>query len=215
MEKPTIKDYIVNLFAPEDDILREIQAETDQYDLPDISVQAHEGRLLQWLTLLVGARKIVEIGALAGYSSVWLARALPDNGLLWTIEKSAKHARVARESFERAGLGDRVRVLQGNARDVLKKLGSQEGPFDFVFIDADKAGYVDYLAWAVEHLRDGGLVAGHNALRGGRIVAPETENDHAIHAFNRAMVDTPRLESMLIPIGDGLTVGMKRNRDAP
>ncbi|NDJ62857.1 MAG: O-methyltransferase [Chloroflexi bacterium] len=201
--------YINDLFAPEDDALRWIQAETARQELPKISIRPHEGRLLQFLVCAVGARTAVELGTLAGYSGTWIARALPPDGRLYTLELSEKHAAVARASFARAGVAERVTVLVGPALDSLAQL-SPDGPVDFIFIDADKAAYGDYLAWAVAHLRPGGIIAAHNALRGGRIVAPENADDHTMIAFNQALADDPRLDSLIIGVGDGMAVARKR-----
>ena len=206
-----INDYINDLFAPEDDALRWIRAELVRQEMPMIHIQPYEGRLLQMLMLSCGTRKAVEIGTLAGYSAVWMARALPsENGSkLYTLEKSAKHAAVSRESFAHAGVSERIELLEGDALISLKKLSAQ-APFDFVFIDADKAGYPAYLDWAVKNLRAGGIVAAHNALRHGRILNPESADDSAVHAFNAALAQHPKLESYIMPIGDGMAVGVKR-----
>lgn len=204
-----LDQYVTNLFAAEDEVFRWIQAEADRHELPRISLKPHEGRLLQVLALAVGAKKAVEIGTLAGYSGTWLARALPADGKLYTLEKSSKHAQVARASFVRAGVADKVEVLEGDALHSLKKI-SAHSPFDLVFIDADKAGYPHYLAWAVENLRPGGIVAAHNAFRGGSIVNPQTEDDHGMDSFNRALAQHEHLESTIIAIGDGMAVGIKK-----
>lgn len=155
------------------------------------------------------ARRVVEIGTLAGYSGTWMARALPDDGKLYTVEKSAKHADVARRSFEHAGLEDKVEVHQGEALAILDNLSSK-GPFDLVFIDADKTGYPDYLRWAVANLRSGGVVAAHNAYRSGRIFEPETDDDRGMAAFNEALAAHPELDGIIIPMGDGMAVGVKQ-----
>lgn len=201
--------YVTELFSPEDEALRWLQAEADRQGLPSISVQPFEGRLLQFLLRSVNARKVVEIGALAGYSGVWIARALPPDGKLITLEKSSKHAAVARASYARAGVSDRVELREGDAHMLLEKL-SAEGPFDFVFIDADKASYGHYLAWTVDNLRTGGMVAAHNALRNGRVLAPESDDDRLMDAFNRALAADARLDSFIIGVGDGMAVGIKR-----
>jgi caffeoyl-CoA O-methyltransferase len=204
-----LEQYVTDLFAPEDDVLKWIRAEAERNELPTIHVQPADGRLLQILMLAIGARLVVEVGTLAGYSGVWIARALPPDGKLYTLEKSSKHAQIARASFERAGLGKKVEVRDGAALDWLQKLAAQ-GPFDFVFIDADKSGYAAYLDWAVENLRLGGIVTAHNAFRNGRVLAPENDDDRAMQAFNKALASNPRLESTILAIGDGMAVGIKK-----
>lgn len=207
--RANLNQYITDLFAPEDDVLMWIQAEAARSELPAISVQAHEGRLLQLLVHAIGARKIVEIGTLAGYSGVWLARALPPGGKLYTLEKSSKHAAIARNNFTRAKVDDRVELLEGAALDSLVKLNSQ-APFDLVFIDADKSSYLMYLAWSIDHLRPGGMIAAHNALRAGNIITPQNDDDHTMRAFNEALAADPRLHSTILAVGDGMAVGIKK-----
>lgn len=202
-----IADYIHNLFGAEDDALRAARLAPGQNGMPSISVRPEEGRLLHLLARMIGARKIVEIGVLAGYSGIWLARALPAGGRLYAVECEPKHIRVARESFRRAGVLDRVDLREGEAHAVLTAL-SAEGPFDFCFIDADKESYPVYLDWALANVRPGGVIAAHNALRGGRVVAPESDTDHLIRRFNQRMAEEPRLLSTLVPMGDGLAVGL-------
>jgi caffeoyl-CoA O-methyltransferase len=201
--------YVNDLFAPEDDVLQWIQAEAARQQMPAISVRPFEGRLLQFLIYASQARRVVEIGTLAGYSGTWMARALPTDGRLYTLEKSSKHAAVARASFARAGLSDRVELLEGDAQGHLRQLTAR-GPFDLVFIDADKGGYPGYLDWAVDNLRPGGMVVAHNAFRSGKILAPEDADDRAMGAFNAALAGHPRLEGMILAIGDGLAVGVKK-----
>lgn len=207
-----LHQYVNDLFAPEDAVLRAIQEDATRNELPTISVQPHEGRLLQFLVFITGAKKIVEIGTLAGYSGTWLGRALPADGKLFTLEKSSKHAQVARNSFQQAELDGKVELLEGDALTSLEKLRSK-GPFDLVFIDANKESYPEYLTWAVDNLRIGGLVAAHNAFRNGNIVSPQSKDDHAMHAFNQALAADPRLESTILAVGDGMAVGIKRKSD--
>jgi caffeoyl-CoA O-methyltransferase len=176
--------------------------------MPQISLAPQEGRLLQFLVKAAGAHKIVEIGTLAGYSGTWLARALPADGKLYTLEVSSKHAAVARANFERAGLSQRVELLEGPALESLKKI-TAHGPFDLVFIDADKGTYPQYLEWAIENLRVGGIVTAHNAFRGGRVIAPASDDDREMHNFNRALAVNPRLFSTIFAIGDGMAAGVK------
>jgi caffeoyl-CoA O-methyltransferase len=209
LTRAKLDDYVSELYVNEDEVLKGIQAEAERQQMPAISVRPFEGRLLQFLVYSTNAKKVIEIGALAGYSGTWIARALPADGRLYTLEKSSKHAAVAHASFERAGVSGKVELLEGDAQDSLKKLASK-GPFDLIFIDADKPGYPAYLAWSVENLRPGGMVAAHNAFRNGRVIAPESDDDRAMGAFNRALAAEPRLESFILAIGDGMAVGVKK-----
>lgn len=208
-DSQALDQYINNLFAQEDAALRHIKEETERHEMPTIHVQPHEGRLLQLLVYLTGARQVVEIGTLAGYSATWIARALPDDGKLYTLEKSGKHAQVARGSLENAGLNGKVELLEGDARASLEKLRGK-GPFDMVFIDADKASYTHYLDWAIDNLRVGGLVAAHNAWWSGRVLNPESDDDHAMHNFNKALADHPQLQATILAVGDGMALAVKR-----
>lgn len=201
--------YVTDLFAAEDTVLESIQAETLRHEMPQISLAPQEGRLLQFLLRAVGARKAVEIGTLAGYSGTWLARALPEDGKLYTLEVNPKHAAVARSNFERAGLNGRIELIEGPALESLNRI-EPHGPFDFVFIDANKDGYPDYLGWAVQNLRQGGIVAAHNALRGGRVAAPRSEDDLGMHNFNRMLAAESQLFSTILSVGDGMAVGIKQ-----
>jgi len=212
MTRARLDEYVDALFVQEDDALKAIQDAATQHQLPAISVRAFEGRLLQMLVHMVGAKKVIEIGALAGYSGVWLARALPADGKLYTLEYSSKHAAVSRASFEQAGVHDRIELIEGRAVDSLAKL-VDKGPFDLVFIDADKGSYPAYLQWAVENLRPGGLVAAHNAFRSGKVINQQSDEDRAMDAFNRAMAAESRLESFILAIGDGMAVGVKKASD--
>ncbi len=202
--------YIGELFAQSDDILDHIEQETIRNDLPQISIALHDGYLLQWLMRLVGVKTVVEIGTLGGYSGTWISRALPDDGKLYSLELEPKHAEVARANFERAGVNHKIEIVLGPALQSLTKL-TRRGPFDMVFIDADKESYPAYLDWAVANLRDGGMVAAHNAYRNGRIFEQEEEGDRIMAEFNQQLADHPQLDSMIIPIGDGMAVGIKRS----
>lgn len=201
--------YVAETFVHEDEVLQWIQAEATRNELPAISIRGFEGRLLQMLVYISGAKQIVEIGTLAGYSAVWLARALPLNGKLYTLEKSSKHAAVARATFERAGLNRKVELLEGDALTSLAQLAPRN-PFDMVFIDADRPHYQDYLKWAAENLRPGGMVAAHNAFRSGRVLAPENDDDRFVVDFNAALAKDSRFEAFVFAIGDGLAVGVRK-----
>ncbi len=207
--RSTYDKYIGKLFAPEDDVLIWIKEQINQSDMPPISVKSHDGYLLSWLMKLIAAKSVVEIGTLGGYSGTWIARALPDDGKLYTLELEEKHAQVAQAAFDKAGVSDKVEILLGNAHETIKQLSGQH-PFDFVFIDAEKGGYLDYLNWAIENLRSGGIVTAHNVYRNGRVMNPTSDDDKALAAFNQAIANHPQLESLIIPLGDGMAAGMKK-----
>lgn len=206
-----LHNYIVENFAQEDDLLRQLPAEAEQRGVPLIHISPEQGRFLQVLMKAAGAKRVIEIGSLFGYSTIWLARALPEDGRLLALEAHPLHAQLTRENVARAGLSSKVEVREGNALDLLSVLDPGE-PFDFVFIDADKPGYVAYLEHALRLLRPGGIIVGDNASAGGNVwkvdAMPDDEYIRAIHAFNHRMANDPRLISILAPISDGMCVGV-------
>ena len=197
-----IEQRLTQLFAPEDDGLRgALQAARDN-DMPKIQISPLQGRLLQLLATACGARKILEIGALAGYSGIWLARALPPDGRLISLEVSEKHAAVARASLERAGLGDRAEVRVGPGAEQLPKL-VDEAPFDFFFIDADKPGYPTYLDWALKLSRPGSIIVADNCIRGGTPLRDNSEGEsRALGDYDQRVASDPRLLSVAFPMDD-------------
>lgn len=205
---PRLSQYVDDLFAREDEILQFVRQEAAAHGLPQINLGSREAKLLQLLVMLCGAGRAVEIGTLAGYSGICIARALPEHGRLITIEVSSVHAALARAHFEYAGLADKVTVLQGAGQQVLPKLIA-DGPYDLLFIDADKSSYPDYLDWGAENLRVGGALVADNAFWNGSILAPNSEDDHAMVAFNRALAAHPQFESTIIEVGDGIALGVK------
>src|SRR5215467_12436993 len=152
------------LFAPEDEALRSAVEAISAHNMPQIAISPLRGRMLQILALACGARKILEIGSLAGYSGIWLARSLPPTGKLISLEISPEHAQVARASLEQAGVGDRAEVRVGPADQLLPTL-APEAPFDLVFIDADKDSYPIYLDWALKLTRLGSIIVADNCIR--------------------------------------------------
>ena len=200
--------YVNELFVREDETLRHVRQQTVAHGIPLISLEPNEAKLLQMLVRLCGAQRVVEVGTLAGYSGICIARALPAHGKLFTIEVSSVHAEVARAHFEYAGLADKVTVMQGAGLDVLPKLASK-GPFDLMFIDADKASYHRYLAWAAQNLRVGGAVLADNVFWQGYIFDPKSEDDHGVVNFNQALARHPQFDSTIIEVGDGIALGVK------
>jgi len=205
-------NYIGSLLPQEDEHLRWIQAEAIRHEMPATSIQPFEGALLGWLVRIAKAHSAVEIGTLAGYSGTWIARSLLDGGKLYTLEKSGKHAEIARHHFAHIGLDHKVDVLQGEALNLLDKL-SAHGPFGFIFIDVNKEldAYKRYIEWALDNLATGGIVAAHNAFRKGSILDISDEGDHTMDMVNRTLLTDNRMDGMIIPIGDGMTVGIRRH----
>lgn len=205
-----IGEYISGLFAPEDELLASLREEADRTGLPPIAVSADEGRLLQVLLTSIRARRVLEVGTLGGYSAIWMARALPDDGELLSIEIEQKHAEFARRYVERAGLAERIEIRVGRALEVLPSLDGEK--FDAVFIDADKEPMPTYFEWALRLLRPGGLLIADNTLWGGKVY-DETEHDEktkAVREFNRRMATDPRILSILVPTHDGVAIGVVR-----
>jgi predicted O-methyltransferase YrrM len=175
--------------------------------LPSIDVSAPQGKLIHLLARMSGARKILEIGTLGGYSTIWLARALPDDGRLVTLEWSARHAEVARGNVARAGLGAKVEIRTGAALETLPKIEAEGlGPFDFVFIDADKANNAAYLEWALRLSRPGTAIVVDNVVRDGEVVdAKNTDSDVVgVRRMFELIAREPRLSATAIQ-----TVGAK------
>jgi predicted O-methyltransferase YrrM len=200
--------YVTELFAAEDPILSKIRARHAAEKLPPINISPEEGKLLHVLLLTIQAKRVLEIGALGGYSGVWLGRALPAGGELITIEKDPKHASVAREAFDMAKLHGRVRLIEGAALDVLPTLTPG---FDAVFIDADKEPLPRYFEWGMKLLRVGGLLLCDNAFFHGAALDPNDHSESAlgVRKFNELASRDPRLVATIIQVRDGLVVGVK------
>ena len=196
-----IDDYVAGLFAPPDGALEEALREAGREGLPSINVSATEGKLLQMLVEVSGARRVLEIGTLGGYSAIHFARALPDGGTLLSLELDEHHAGVARRNVERAGLSDKVEIRVGDARLSLQGLVENgEGPFDLIFIDADKEGYPEYLDWSLRLSRPGTLILGDNAIREGSVIDPDDSSSRAMREFNQKLAEDPRLSAIVLPL---------------
>lgn len=209
-----LSDYIVTLFAPEDELLGALREEADRTGLPTTAISPDAGRFLQVLLRSIGARRVLEVGTLGGYSAIWMARALAADGRLVTIEREDRHAAFAQRYLERAGLSAVVSIRRGRALDVLPSLDGEE--FDFVFLDADRAPLVTYFDWAVRLTRAGGLVVVHNVLLGGRVADREGTGDdddlRAVRAFNVRLATDPRVTSILVPAYDGFAMAVVHTR---
>ena len=206
-----IDAYVEGLFAPPDEVLEAALRESRRAGLPEINVSPNEGRLLQLFAELVGARRILEIGTLGGYSAIHFARVLPEDGTLISLELEERHAEVARANVERAGLAHKVEVQVGDARELLAALAENDaGPFDLVFIDADKEGYPEYLEWTMRLSRPGSLVLADNTVRGGSVLDPQDGSARATREFNERVAGDPRLSGIVLPLIreriDGITI---------
>lgn len=205
--------YIRRLYATEDHLLRAIGEALKERDIA-IHIGAEEGKLLQFLITLHGVVNIVEVGTLAGYSALWMARALPPHGRVITLNKDPGHCTLAREFIAQSEVASRITMLEGDAHQLLPMIAPQ-APFDMIFIDADKISYPDYLDWAERHVRQGGLIVADNTLLFGTAcqdtppdsVTPATWN--AMRRFNERLADPRRYFSLIIPTQEGLSVALK------
>jgi predicted O-methyltransferase YrrM len=199
--------YLTDLFVPPDPALDAALQASAAAGLPAINVSPNQGKLLLLLALAQGARAILEIGTLGGYSTIWLARALPAGGRLVTLEADPKHAEVARANLDRAGLGGVVELRLGPALETLPQLAAGgRGPFDLVFIDADKPSYPEYFAWALKLSRRGSLILADNVVRKGAVVdaASDDPRVQGVRRFHELLAAEPRVSATAIQ-----TVGSK------
>jgi predicted O-methyltransferase YrrM len=209
-----VDTYIVDKLAPPDEDLSAAQDAAKEGGLPAISVSAAQGKMLQVLVQLVGAKRILEIGTLGGYSAIWMARALPADGKLISLEISPKHAEVAHASLERAGVADKVEIRVGAAIDSLPGL-TGEDPFDLVFIDADKASNAPYFEWAMKLSHPGTMIIVDNVVRNGGVLEEGSDNPDIVgtRRLFDAVAAEPRFNSTAIQtVGakgyDGFVIGV-------
>jgi len=202
-----VDSYIGENLVPADPVLEAALRASSDAGLPPISVSPSQGKLLNLLARVQGARTILEIGTLGGYSAIWLARALPPGGRLITLEAEPRHAEVARANLAHAGLADVAEVRVGPALDTLPKLeAGGDGPFDLIFIDADKPGYPDYLPWSLRLSRPGSMIIADNVVRGGAVAdsASTDANVQGVRRFIEMLAAEPRVSATAIQ-----TVGSK------
>ncbi len=213
IESPEQK-YLNEAFGLDDAELSEIRAELLRHDVEFMSVSGAEARILQFLVRVTGAKKIVEVGTLFGYSTLAFAKALPADGVIWTLEKNATNFAVAQRHFAKFPAGKKVRALNGDALELLQNL-EKDGPFDLVFIDADKAGYVKYLDWAEKNVRRGGFIVGDNTFLFGALWGDARDRQigekqiAVMKEFNQRLADPHKYNSTLIPTVEGMTVAQK------
>jgi len=203
----TVDDYINSVVITPDAALEAAAASAVKAQLPPVSVTPAQGKLLQLMARSLGAKRILEIGTLAGYSTIWLARALPHGGRVITIEANPMHADIARANIEGAGLSDRVDVRLGKALDVLPQIAAEkQPPFDFIFIDADRTGLADYFDWAVTLSHAGSVIIVDNVVRKGGVVDAASDNVDVtgVRRFNDRLKTDARVDVTMIQ-----TVGAK------
>ena len=204
---PEIQAFADRTHAPHDAALDQAFRAPDLHGMPAIQLGVSESRLLTLIMQLIAARKVVEVGTLAGYSALRLARGLAPGGKLWTFEIEPHHAQIARENIATAGLSNVIEVRLGSALEGLASIEA-EGPFDAIFIDADKSGYPEYARWALQNLRRGGLLIGDNAYYFGQLLdakRPEAARMREFHAFVAEHFD-----SVCLPTPDGMVLATKR-----
>jgi caffeoyl-CoA O-methyltransferase len=206
-----INDYLLTHSEPADDVLRELAEEThrDLARQSAMQISHDEGELLTMLVRLVGARQAVEVGTFTGYSSICIARGLASDGHLLCCDVSEDYTSVARRYWERAGVADKIELRIAPAVETLQALPS-EPYLDFAFIDADKAGYPAYVEEILPRLRPGGLMVLDNMLRDGRVLEPESDDDRVIDSLNAALVADDRVDVVLLPVRDGVSLARKR-----
>jgi predicted O-methyltransferase YrrM len=211
-----VDTYVTDLLHPPDPVLDAALADSAAAKLPAIAVSATQGKLLTLLALGQGARNILEIGTLGGYSTIWLARGLPPGGRLITLEYEPKHAAVARANIARAGFAEVVEVRLGRAQDTLPQLAAEgRGPFDLIFIDADKTSYPEYLAWSVKLSRRGTMIIADNVVRDGKVIDAANADPmiQGVRRFYEALAAEPRVSATTIQtVGcrgyDGFTIAV-------
>ena len=208
---PAINDYLLAHSEHADDVLRDLAEETHRElgGRAGMQISHDEGELLTMLVRMTGARQAVEVGTFTGYSSICIARGLPDDGHLLCCDVSEEWTAIARRYWERAGVADRIELRIAAAVETLRSLPA-EPSLDFAFIDADKTGYPAYVEEILPRLRPGGLMVLDNMLRDGRVLAPENDDDRAIHELNQALVDDDRIDVVLLPVRDGVSLARKR-----
>ncbi|EMH4161217.1 O-methyltransferase [Pluralibacter gergoviae] len=200
-----VDNYLIDALIPADPVMDRILQNNQRAGLPPIDVAANQGQLLALLVRISGARRVLEIGTLGGYSTAWMARALPEDGELITLEYSPHHAAVARENLALAGVAHKTQVIEGPALDSLAAMPSPT-PFDLIFIDADKPNNPHYLSWALRYARAGTLIIGDNVVRNGEVTNPHSKdaNVQGVRTFIEMIGSDPRLDATALQ-----TVGIK------
>jgi len=209
---PALHAYLVAHGSPPDAVQQALIEETEKLGrIAMMQVAPEQGAFMTWLARTLGARRAVEVGTFTGYSTLCLARGLPEDGRVLALDVSAEWTEIGRRHWEKAGVAHKIDLRLGPALDTLRSLG-REPVFDLAFIDADKTGYASYVEEILPRLRTGGVILVDNVLWGGSVVSPERQDPDtvAIRAFNAAMARDPRVDAVMIPLSDGLTLLRKR-----
>jgi len=207
-------DYLLSISLREPDILASLREETAKHPISRMQIAPEQGQFMELLVQLMGARKTIEIGVFTGYSSLCVALALPPNGQIIACDVSEEYTAIARRYWEAAGVANKISLQLGPAINTLDKLiaEGQAGTFDFAFIDADKENYEAYFERSLQLVRNGGLIVIDNVLWSGRVADPQVQdtNTTALRSFNDKLRNDPRVTLSVVPIGDGLTLALKR-----
>ncbi|AMY65911.1 O-methyltransferase [Enterobacter asburiae] len=200
-----VDNYMISSLIPDDDVLNQVLENNKRAGLPEHDVAANQGQLLALFVRMTQARRVLEIGTLGAYSSIWMARALPPDGKLITLEADPTHARVARENIQLSGLNERIELIEGPALSSLENFGNVP-PFDLIFIDADKPNNPGYLEWALHYSRHGTVIIGDNVVRDGGVINGESDDARVlgVRRFIEMTGDNPRLTATALQ-----TVGVK------
>jgi len=197
----SVDKYICDLFVPQDEAFLATEQSLKEADMPPISISSNQGKFLHMMALLCNAKKILEVGTLAGYSTIWMARALPPDGKLITLEYDPKHAAVAQRNISRAGLNSKVEIKVGKGLDLLPQLVAEGAdPFDMIFIDADKPPYAEYFEWALKLSRPGTLIIADNVIRDGKVLNPSSEDEmvKGVQRFNKVLSDNKAVTATIL-----------------
>jgi predicted O-methyltransferase YrrM len=207
-------DYLLSISLREPDILASLREESAKHPMAQMQIAPEQGQFMELLVQLMGAKKTIEIGVFTGYSSLCVALALPPNGQIIACDVSEEYTAIARRYWEAAGVANKISLQLGSAINTLDKLiaEGQAGTFDFAFIDADKENYEAYFERSLQLVRNGGLIVIDNVLWSGRVADPQVQdtNTTALRSFNDKLRKDPRVTLSVVPIGDGLTLALKR-----
>ncbi|MEP7266666.1 MAG: O-methyltransferase [Saprospiraceae bacterium] len=196
-----VDQYIYDLLGQEDQVLKETITSLDKEGIPQISVSANQGKFLQVLLMACCAKKVLEVGTLGGYSTIWMARGLPDNGKIISLELEPVHAKVAAANIAKAGLSDKIEIRVGIAMDSLQKMIDEgEGSFDFIFIDADKEPYKEYFQLALKLSRPGTLIVCDNVVREGKVLDANTNDEmvKGVQRFNQSLKNNSSVHATIL-----------------